>query len=259
MSSDLQNRLLQYEVHPPERVWEEIKTALDQDISESVASRLYQFEQSPPTGVWEKIAESIEPLKKQAKLVPFYKKYRKPLKYAGAVAAMTFLAVLVSLLITKKTESEIPIQGQTNKPGVVPKTGNDTAVETEPENKSFTALIAREPAKRQEVTTTLSSSATGPLTSMSISERVDRLFPKQAHRTRPLPNSELSDRYMVYSDDEGHAVRLPKKMYDAIACPTDDMTCKQRIKNLQQQIASSALTADFTGVLEMLNNMKDKK
>src|SRR5689334_5378902 len=121
MSSLLQNKSLQFEAPPPEAAWDKIAASLDQTIPPVVSEKLYQFEESPSPGLWQKIVSQLDRTTDKAKVVPFYTRYRRPLKYSGAVAIFIFLAVLTSLLISKKTESELPAQGLVTKQQVARK------------------------------------------------------------------------------------------------------------------------------------------
>ena len=67
------------------------------------------------------------------------------------------------------------------------------------------------------------------------------------------------DNYMIYTDEDGHAMKLPKKLYEAFECATREIACSRKIKDLQQRVASSAVSSDFTGVLEMLRNLQENQ
>jgi hypothetical protein len=64
---------------------------------------------------------------------------------------------------------------------------------------------------------------------------------------------------MIYSDGDGNAVRLPKKIFSAFACPTEDIKCKQRLQQLREKFAESAMTADFTGLLQILKSLQENQ
>src|SRR5690242_2547379 len=115
MSSPIQNKLLHYEVPPPAGNWEKIAASLDEVHPGSLSEKLYHFEAAPPQDIWQKINQKLSS-KNQARVIPFYVRYRRPLKYSGAVAIFIFAAVLVSLLVSKKTESELPAGRTVNVP-----------------------------------------------------------------------------------------------------------------------------------------------
>ena len=115
MTNQLQDKLLHYEVQPPEGVWNKIDASLEEHIPLAFIEKLYQYEEEPSPYVWENLNFQLgKPTSNKAKVVPFYVRYRKPLKYSGAVAIFIFLAVLTSLLISKKSESELPPEGIAN-------------------------------------------------------------------------------------------------------------------------------------------------
>jgi hypothetical protein len=96
-------------------------------------------------------------------------------------------------------------------------------------------------------------------TLLGITSTTDNLVPKIAKRNTVIAFNEDDEKYMAYSREDGNAVKLPKKMFDALTCPTKDVGCLQRIKQLQEKIAASALFADFTGVLDILNNLGENQ
>jgi hypothetical protein len=63
----------------------------------------------------------------------------------------------------------------------------------------------------------------------------------------------------MYSDGDGNVVRLPKKIFNAFACPTEDVMCKQKLQRLKEKFAASAMTADFTGVLQILKSLQENQ
>ncbi|MFL5810973.1 MAG: hypothetical protein ACJ749_15740 [Flavisolibacter sp.] len=80
-----------------------------------------------------------------------------------------------------------------------------------------------------------------------------------ASRTTAIDYTTPVDKYMIYSDGDGKAVRLSKKLYDDYACATDKIICKQKIKKLQEQVASAAMKSDFTGILDILNKLEENQ
>lgn len=257
MSNQLQHKLLSYEVHPPEGVWNKIAASLDENISFTVSEKLFNYEEEPSRLVWQSISSQLEnSIPEQAKVVPFYIRYRRPLKYSGAVAIFIFLAMMTSLFITKKTESEIPPQGISNtttqkdssKPSSDISKGNSSVAQLSEKNKSE-HLIARSKVSRirQEEDQTSSASS------------FESFLPQQAEKNEMVSSSVPSDKYMMYSDGDGNVVRLPKKIFNAFACPTEDVICKQKLQQLKEKFAASAMTADFTGVLQILKSLQENQ
>src|SRR5215216_3502867 len=107
MSNELKNKLMHYEAEPPPGNWDVIAEALESGKGSLFAQKLSAFEKDPRPGIWEKIDNGLHETRRPARIISFYTRYRRPLKYAAATAAFVIFAVLISLLISKKTESEI--------------------------------------------------------------------------------------------------------------------------------------------------------
>jgi hypothetical protein len=250
MSNPLQDKLLRYEVPPPEGAWNNIATALDEEFSPTVSERLYLFEAAPPVNTWKRIETMLSStVQERGKVIPFYRRYRRPLKYSGAVAIFAFLAVLTSLLISKKTESELPAQT------VQSKASKDTSISSDQKQKK--AIVN----ETTNVEHTLAGGVTRPKerSSKSSASLAEEYLPHRAERNDIVSSSLSSDKYMIYSDGDGNAVRLPKKIFSAFACPIDDYACKQRLQELRERFAASAMTADFNGLLQILKSLQENQ
>jgi hypothetical protein len=74
-------------------------------------------------------------------------------------------------------------------------------------------------------------------------------------------NTALADRYMIATTATGNAVRLPKKVYSAYACPDESLAssyvdCKEKLSLLQSKMSAS-LTTDFAQFLDLLKNLQE--
>jgi cytoskeletal protein RodZ len=252
--SQLQNKLLNYEVQPPEGVWNKIAASLDETVSVSLSEKLYHYKEEPSSKVWDKINTRLDRVKEQSKVIPLFVKYRRPLKYSGAVAIFIFLAIMTSLLISKKTESELPEHNAVSSSTVLKK---DTSKTDSKETNSTTANTEKNNSENSIAKSKISRTGSGSnQNSFSFAEN---FLPKQAERNETVSSSLSSDKYMIYSDDDGNAIRLPKKIFNAFACPTDDLACKQKLQKLREKFAESAMTADFTGVLQILKSLQENQ
>jgi hypothetical protein len=103
MANQIQNKLNQFEVTPPDGVWEKISAALDDQSDSSFVDRILHYEVIPPAPNWEKIetALSTEPVKQES----FLKRHHKLFVYSGAAAAIVVLVMLVTLLLPGRTIS----------------------------------------------------------------------------------------------------------------------------------------------------------
>ena len=250
MSSNLQNKLFHYEATPPEKVWDEVAAALDSGIDHAFTRRLQEFEATPPPSAWTRIEKQLLQTDRDTPVIPFFKKYRRPLKIVGAAAAILFLAVITSLLlVSKKSVSETPMEAaRVDKPPVA---GDSPIIEKEkPEVVTTLATVAGTVSK--EPIRTKAKAATQKAVMAS-------RYTSSAETVQPINYHSYSDKYMMYSDGNGHSVRLPKKIYDFFVCPEHDLPCRDRLKGLQQKIAASALSPGFTGMLDMIQNLQENK
>lgn len=60
MSEELKKKLFNYEENPPSTVWDQIATALNEEIPAAFPKKLYDAEVTPPEGNWEKIAAVLD-------------------------------------------------------------------------------------------------------------------------------------------------------------------------------------------------------
>jgi len=255
MDSQLQNKLFNYEPQPPDEAWEKIAASLNENISLSVSEKLFQYEKEPPLAVWQNVVDGLENINtERAKVVPFYVRYRRPLKYSGAVAIFIFLAALTSLLVSKKTGSELPSQSIANTRA----TKKDTP-QTSSQPESNNTL---QPGKNSKPEPLFGKSKLPKVNheDSQISFSADENFlPRQAGRNEIVTTSLTADKYMIYSDAHGNAIRLPKKIFSAFACSTEDLVCKQRLQQLREKFAASAMTTDFNGLLQILKSLQENQ
>src|SRR6478672_5435001 len=78
MTDRLQNKMYNYEVVPPSKVWGKITESLDSgDFSNGLPPRLYNLEITPPATTWEKIQlqleEAARPTIKRHRLTPMFR------------------------------------------------------------------------------------------------------------------------------------------------------------------------------------------
>lgn len=258
MSKDLQNRLSAYEVPPPSRVWDALADALDSGTAGQMAQRLEAYEEVPHPRNWQKIIFLLNQKTGTVKKTHFLIRYSRPLKYSGAAAIFIVLAVLSSLLLSKKTISEVPQSTMTIQPS-----GNST--EQLPVDPVKDTSV---PAGGKELTASVSSGSgnqrkishrSRPIARMSAFSFADPVLPRTANRPASISYTIPADQYMIFSDTKGNAVRLSKKLFDLYSCAENDRNCRQRIKLMQEKLAAYAVTSDFTGILEILRNLQENQ
>jgi hypothetical protein len=242
MNSDLQNKLQQFSAEPPAGAWDKIASALDTE--ESFAPRLYAYEEAPPAANWQKIEQALAQPTATAKVVPLHRRLSRPMRYIAVASILAIILVTITLT-TERTEAgspeadgrtavpaaNIPVTAGTNTPGNGNKAGqpiSNNAAATEDHNqKSLAGPQAQRPA-----------SAAG----------------KRQFSTSPI--NALQSEYVTYSDGNGKVMKVSRKMETYINCKDSDWQCKQRLQELRQIMAAKAMTTDFTGILEMLQQLQ---
>jgi hypothetical protein len=260
MNKDIQNKLAQFEAQPPAEAWNRIAAALDDSLN-NTAIRLQELEVSPPLQTWDHINHQLDE-KSKAPIIPFYKKYATALLTGSAAAVLALILFFSGILSNKGTVSE---------PSFMQVVRNlQPTVETEPttvnkeqqnlnEATPAEASIARRSYKQESVTENKRDIETLAFASHDYVAPVEKLIPDCVERNSALAFTHPVDRYMVYSREDGNAVKLPKKLFDAVACPSKDAECKLKLKQVQEKFAASAFTADFTGVLDIINNLGENQ
>jgi hypothetical protein len=261
MSTQLQNKLWHYAPEPPQKVWETIASLLDEKTEAGFPKKLYDFEASPSPQTWDKIKARLE-APSPAKVVPFFQKHKKLIQYAAAAAIVILLAVTTTLLTENKPGSArtatTPATVQNRQRNIDSKASPDQR--TTPKSNSLLAS-ARPDTDYQKNAEEKKSPYSKLQPQTKLGAIISRLtfMPKVAEAKQTVSSDIPFEKYMVYSDGDGNAMKLPKKLFDFITCVKEDMLCKQEMEQLQQKVASAVLTTDFTGVLEVLKNLKENQ
>jgi hypothetical protein len=237
MNSDLQNKLQQFSADPPAGVWNKIAEALDTE--EGFAQRLYQYEETPPAANWQKIEQHLAAHAETGKVVPFGKRITKPVRYIAVASLLVVILVTATLTIKRTEAGALDTEGTAVAPATnLPVTAGTLPINTDQQPGTFS-----QPAQSN------SQEFPGPQTRETSSRSG-----KPAISTTPI-NAALND-YVTYSDGNGKVVKVSRKMETYINCSDSDQQCKQRLQQLRQKMAARAMTTDFTGILEMLQQLQ---
>jgi len=256
MNSDLQNKLYHFEADPPPEVWNRIDDALDAE--QSFPQRLFQYEEDPAPQVWDAIAATLDEPSPAIKVVPITR-YKKPVRYVAVAASIIAAVLLITRFSDNKTGAGAAIGGietaaTTNQASILPTEKSPVVVE--PNNQQETIINSSKenehPTAAQPKRTLASIRPQLSLAAFRISQS---FLPGTANKEALFDFSAL-DSYMVYSDDDGNAMKLPKKLFSLVNCQDGDETCKERVHQLQQKLAANATTTDFAGILEILRQLQ---
>ncbi len=256
MDKDFKSRLQQFELPPPPGSWDRLADALDQDALE-FPRRLQQYEEIPPAGAWDKIASAIIDNPPEAETKP-YRINRKTIGWVAAAAAVIIAIAVIFPFNNQRSE-------QNSNPGLVDAgiTPGNRVVKVTRDTATLPSNIQREREQEQDVAINKNSSKKqvsrqddvedpGPVAMLDY-------IPAQMNNPRKFAFTDADENYMTYTDDDGYVGRLPKKLYDVFECATREMVCRAKIRDLQSRVASSAVSSDFTGVLQMLRNLQENQ
>jgi hypothetical protein len=242
MNSDLQNKLQQFSAEPPAKAWDKIASALDAE--ESFAPRLYAYEEAPPAANWKKIEQALTAETEEAKVIPPHRRLSKPIRYIAAASIIAIILVTVTLTTERTEAGALETDGRTAVPSAnIPVTAGTNSSGNR--NNAGQPLNTNESAIEDNNQNSLAGSQT---------QRPTSLAGKRSFSTTPI--NALQNNYVTYSDGNGKVMRVSRKMETYINCQDSDRQCKQRLKELRQKMAAKAMTTDFTGILEMLQQLQ---
>lgn len=241
MNSDLQNKLQQFSAEPPAGAWDKIASALDAE--ESFAPRLYAYEEAPPAANWQKIEQALAVQTDEARVVPLHRRLSKPMRYIAVASILAIILVTITLTTERTEAGALEGDGTTAVPAAsIPVTaGTNTA---ENKNKAGQPLNSNP---------TISENTNEPLAGPQ-AQRPTTAAGKRHFSTSPI--KALHNDYVTYNDGNGKVMKVSRKMETYINCKDSDWQCKQRLQELRQKMAAKAMTTDFTGILEMLQQLQ---
>ena len=264
MNPELVKKILQYAPEPPAKVWEGISKMLDENLPGDLADKLQQFQAAPPEGTWNKIEEKLgfvnqAPVRK----VKFFTFARI------ASAAAVILIATASIIYWNRGELPETITvnnagnlSTENKPENSQSSPSDQPGNVEPENKEGDLVAVNPPVIREEKHIAIHRPRPAKQSHVhfaATTTEVHSFIPNQAEEKAIAVSSYPIDKYMVYSDDNGNAMRLSKKLFDLISCVKEEVVCAEHVQQMQYKVANYITTNDFYGLMEMLRNMKENK
>lgn len=258
MNSNLQNKLSQFEATPPGKMWDKIAGALDAE--ESYPQRLYRFEQQPPIAIWTKIEDSLDKESVPAKVIPFTTRFKKPIRYITAASFIAAILVVATLIMNRSeaVSAKADIRGAI--PMVKPPISQPEKVIVAEANSPQEKFIVPDPpiitVKTANTFPSIKKEGVVSLQNLLTPVAVAGEFIPENAAKNELVDFASSTNYMVYSDANGHVMKLSKKLFSLVHCEQGDGSCQDRIHQLQQKLSSDAITADFIGLVEMLRQLQ---
>jgi hypothetical protein len=258
----IKNRLSNFSAKPSPEVWDRIAASLDE--SQKFASKLQHYEEVPPATVWNNINKALNTQEPFAPVVPISKSYKKV--FALAAAAVVLAAIVFSgvLLNRQQPGSQQNISAATRQQPVA--TPDRTITPKRESQRTDETVRAFAAVSHSEDNTVSQKNHSANVTRLRrrlspshIENTMDMSFmPVNAERVQTVDEDIPLEKYMVYSDGEGTAIKLPKKLFDFFSCVKEEAECKMQMRQLQQQFASTS-TTDFGGVMELVKKLADNQ
>ncbi|GAC1423395.1 MAG: hypothetical protein NVS1B13_23110 [Flavisolibacter sp.] len=246
MNNKTKTKLLDYEVRPPEGIWGKIVASIEKNPT----LKLQRFEIKPSIALWSRIREVLDRQEVVNKPIPFYQRYTKPLHYSGAMAAFIIVTLVVTLLLGKRTKSETaPSLNFQNQESNLAGGASDSSVAFNKTPPMALVPFSRKSSPFRHIATE----------QMDFLAKLKKGFPAKALASRAHADGLYAAHYLIFSDDSGKALRLPKKLYEIFAAMPTNQNLQMEVRKLQERAASIALTSDFTGVLDILNNLSQNQ
>jgi hypothetical protein len=238
MSNELSHKLHSYQAIPPVEIWEEIASALDHRTS-SLVDKLYNYTQLPGESLWKDIEQELEgnTVIGTGIVLPFYKRYRQPIKYSAAAAILVLLATAITLFLSKGNGiNEVAVQH-------VPVGTTAHPIESTDQKN---ALLP----KNFQSEGGLKGGAGADRDSRSLSEKEQ--------------GKQKGSRYVTMADEDGNKIRLSKKALTVFDCAGNTTSlnykrCKENILLMQKKMSASLLSpsGDFGGLIEMIKSLEE--
>lgn len=253
MNSELQHKLFHYHAQPPLQTWDKIRIALEGDANSDFQIRLENYHETPPAFVWDNIAVSLD--ESETPILPFRKGFAKLARYSAVAASLLFAALLINLMLSKKSVSG---EGVTSikKPDIaIP----ETIKKTQEIPNNYQAGIN----EVQKNIVSIKRKGDLPENIQTLRSSYEKSNPKLNSiviRKEPTINTELLERYNIISKSSGEAFRVSKKLYDLFLCSEINEYCRLNIEMVKGKIASPSMlaSADFSGVMDLLQRMNNQ-
>jgi hypothetical protein len=256
LSKQLQHKLLQYNAQPPAQVWDKISIELDNSKEDIFSERMVNYELTPPSFIWDKITAALD--ENETPVVPIRNRFSRPLKYSSAAAGLIAIAILVSLLINKRSVSEVASTPDTKQNIASPVTPTITEKQPQvsfenPDKNKSESLVYNNNIER-------TSTKILPLHAYSSYSALKKRATRVIDHSYPIEEPEYMNRYIIFSETPGEAFRLSKKLFDLFACSDYNKTCKENIEAIQQKMLDPSImaSADFSGVMDALQIMNNQ-
>lgn len=240
-----------YEVTPPDGVWDKVAAALDEAFSEDkFPTTLYNMEVAPPASSWDEINTSL--YGKDEKVIPLKRRTATFFRYAAAAVVIGIIAFGVSIWNSNQESNTDTIQAinLTDTNSIKTETPSIATEKQEPANEiAYEDNVEKNPVKTVSTKTNRNKSAD--------KEIINPLYTYEDHA------ADIADRYIMLMTPDGNIIRMSKKWGDMVCCVSgeeQDEDCKNQIKAWQKKLATSPATTspgNFMDILELVSSLEE--
>ncbi len=271
MREKWQDRIYQYSVEPPDGIWKQLSSELDDAFpNHAFPQKIYRTRIAPPAGIWQKISAALYGNEQTTK-----KPVRRILLWQKLSAAAAILVLIVwggSKLINQSGQQPLASATRSNTPVL---SNNLPVPEQSNAIKSSEQELPQPRASEQQEQTPVKNNFQFRSASSPSALRNPR-FPDEnetfgsglmqasyALNTRKkivLNPDGLSNCYINLSTPEGQLIRLSRKFGDLACCVSGeqgDAACQDKLNCYRDKIMqSTAAQSSGSGFIDMLNMVK---
>jgi len=255
MSQELKRKLYNYEIDPPEIVWNRIVSALDEEITAEFPEKLYQLEVTPPANAWSKIEDGLQESAKEQYPAKLYNIQVTPpaatwnristlldeenvpsktfsrgriipfVRYAAAAAIVGLIAFGAFRLLNQKTGAG-PVATKEVLPAKdsgVNQHGTQQLVppvDNLPKEPALARTESKSKRKNLPEPATYMTQMAATLSNANGTGSVSDF--RHASLTGAIPGncSQISDAdpYLMFMNPDGYLIRISKKLAEALGC-----------------------------------------
>jgi hypothetical protein len=237
--------LYDYEAAPPNDTWEKISRELDSDVP-AVREALYDYAEAPPQGVWSLIEGQLD----DHKVIPLYRRYRKPIAYTAAAAAVLTGVMFFSNLFSTDEKSFSPdISASVFKPvESVPGSAPAPVPNDKPTDSNISSIQPPPIAAQKQVEETVRPVDTRNETKKAIAS------------IQPVRFDPDDENYIYLTASNGEVKRVSYKFEEMI--PEMKKENSELIRKWKEKLAASSFVpagSNFFDIAEMVKILQEEK
>jgi hypothetical protein len=274
MSEELKRKLFNYEVNPPDNVWDKIADSLSEEITAGFPEKLHEAEETPPAEMWTHIASHLDDSKEEFAIrlytlevqppltawqkissaladgesLPVIRSKTRPvtfLRYAAAASIVAAVAFATFKMLDQKNKAK-PVADRITIPKPSPKVTTPSSNEnfSEPEVATTNNLpkeraVTAKPNPQFRRTLLQDGYMTQMVKPTMVSVSSTGTEFQQASLRGEVPGDcpliSDADRYLMFTNPDGYLIRMSRKLAETLGCIYSNGNSRE-YKQCQEQI-----------------------